>query len=224
MATTPNCTILSCSDTPLAIAASVTGFYTTAVAIALSLWGWTVLVQRHPAELEALNQEVLNLDLEIALLNANAGLGAVPDANAGVGSKSSDNGTRLDTLEDYMDKAILQATMVVSHGESMLAEFGSEFGYGQCEEPKKSKQFDLPKRLKRSAPRDLAEQDGKSEKLDASKNPGRSEQPAWAHLGRRLKWVFQAPRMPRRSSRKLPNVGVYCQHGELRIYSRTLSV
>ena len=129
MTTALNCTVLNCSDTPLAIAASVTGFYTTAVAIALSLWGWTVLVQRVPAELEALKQEVLNLGLEIALLNADSG--AV--------SKSPDPAEVL-SLHVFIDQAITRASEAWSSGDHVL----QEFRYGQHEQSGESNKTGEP--------------------------------------------------------------------------------
>jgi hypothetical protein len=57
-----------CGDTPLAIAASAAGFYTTLVAILVTIYGYIMLAKKARSEVEALEQELLSLRVEWSIL------------------------------------------------------------------------------------------------------------------------------------------------------------
>jgi hypothetical protein len=57
-----------CGDTPLAIAASATGFYTTLIAIIVTIYGYIMLARNARSEVEALEQELLSLRVEWSIL------------------------------------------------------------------------------------------------------------------------------------------------------------
>ena len=79
-----------CGDTPLGIASSVLAFYTAAVALGFTLYGFVILWNKASSEMVALDQEVLMLNLEYNILIA---------AKLGVGASTEKTGLPADVSE-----------------------------------------------------------------------------------------------------------------------------